>query len=282
MSAASWGRTPPGRASLARKSPSGRRHRVGEVVRCNGKQNPERRTTNKLRFRSNGQLGSTRHITEMDKVLLTNAIRRLHELVRSHPPSRTAPEQAVLQFNALLKTAKSLFSSRPDIVAIKEYTEPSYVNEAVFADAVGRIIAALELRTPGSLGDLVAGIILPSDAPAELSADLQEFRDAIGLGLRKTALLLSGSIAEALLLLRHSDKSERGPGLAELVKEARAKRLFGRDTIRQLETLNDYRDLIHTRAGPRNRMVINDTRVEQAAMALKLLCAELDDTDVRF
>jgi hypothetical protein len=100
--------------------------------------------------------------------------------------------------------------------------------------------------------------------------------------LRKTALLLAGSIAEALLLLRHPDSSEKGPGLAQLVTQARNQRLFGRDTLRQLETLNDYRDLIHTRAGPRNRIVVNDARVEHAAMVLKLLCAELEDTDVRF
>jgi hypothetical protein len=68
---------------------------------------------------------------------------------------------------------------------------------------------------------------LPSDAPPELSADLEEFRNAAGLGLKKTALLLSGAIAEALLLLRHTDRSERGPGLAKLVDEAKLKDCSG-------------------------------------------------------
>jgi hypothetical protein len=216
----------------------------------------------------------------MDKALLTNAVRQLHSSIK--PTPATAYGHAVRQFNALLRTAKSLFPSRPDIVAIEEFADSRYVNAHELMDVSGRLSAALELRTPGSLGDLVAEIRLPADAPAELSADLQEFCNAVGLNLRKSALLLSGAIAEALLLLRHSDKSERGPGLANLVAEARKLRLFGRDTLRQLETLVDYRDLIHVRAGPRNGIVISDTRVEHAAMALKLLCGELEDPDVRF
>jgi hypothetical protein len=216
----------------------------------------------------------------MDKVLLTNAVRQLHGSIM--PAPNVAYERAVRQFNALLNTAKSLFPSRPDIVAIEGFDEPRYVNAQELMDVTGRLKGALELQTPGSLGDLVAEIRLPADAPAELSADLQEFCNAIGLNLRKSALLLSGAIAEALLLLRHGDKSEKGPGLASLVKEARDKRLFGSDTLRQLETLVDYRDLIHVRAGPRNRIEINDARVQHAAMALRLLCGELEDTSVRF
>jgi hypothetical protein len=132
------------------------------------------------------------------------------------------------------------------------------------------------------VSELASGIQLPPDAPAGLFADLQEFRDAVGLGLKKTALLLAGSIAEALLLSRHPDTSDKGPGLAQLVSEARSHRLFGRDTLRQLETLTDYRDLIHTRSGPRNKIVVNDARVEHAAGALKLLCVELEDLSVRY
>ena len=92
----------------------------------------------------------------------------------------------------------------------------------------------------------------------------------------------AGSLAEALLLTRHSDSSERGPGLAQLVGQATRERLFGRDTLRQLETLNDYRDLIHTRAGPRNKIQANEVRMEHAVQAVKLLCAELQDLSVRF
>lgn len=102
------------------------------------------------------------------------------------------------------------------------------------------------------------------------------------LGLKKTALLLSGSIAEAMLLARHPDNSERGPGLAALVGLAKEQRLFGRDTLRHLESLNDYRDLIHTRAGPRNRIEATDARVQHAVQALKLLCSELEDIEVRY
>ena len=216
----------------------------------------------------------------MDKVLLTDAVRKLHELVEANP--NKAHAQAVRQFNALLAAAKDHFPGRHDIVAIEKYGSPEYVGAEEFRDAVRRFREALELRLPGSLSDLVAGIVLPSDALAGLSGDLQELRDSVGFGLNKAALLFSGAIAEALLLLRHPDNSERGPGLAQLVAEARQKKLFGRDTLRQLETLNDYRDLIHTRAGPRNRIVVNVARVEQAVAALKLLCAELDDLTVRF
>jgi hypothetical protein len=216
----------------------------------------------------------------MDKALLADAVRQLDTLVGVG--SAFALPQAVRQFNSLLTTAQAVYSSRPDIGALEIYERETSVNASEFTDAVRRFRAALELRTPGSLTELVDGIQLPSDAPADLSSDLQEFREAVGLGLRKTALLLAGAIAEALLLVRHQDSSERGPGLAQLVVEARDGRLFGRDTLRQLETLNDYRDLIHTRAGPRNRITANDARVEHAAMALKLLCAELEDISIRF
>ncbi len=185
----------------------------------------------------------------MDKALLADAVRQLDTLVGVG--SSYALPQAVRQFNSLLKTAKLLYPSRPDILALEGYKNETIVDAKEFTDVVRRFRTALELRPPGSLSDVVSGIQLPQDAPADLSADVQEFREAVGLNLRKTSLLLAGSIAEALLLLRHSDTSERGPGLAQLVRQARDQRLFGRDTLRQLETLNDYRDLIHTRAAQR-------------------------------
>ena len=217
----------------------------------------------------------------MDKALLADAVRQLDKLVGIRFLGSALP-QAVRQFNSLLETAQSLYPSRPDILALEGYELATLVDAEAFRDVVRRLKVALELRPPGSLSENVAKIQLPSDAPDDLSEDLQEFCEAVGLNLRKTALLLAGSIAEALLLLRHSDDSDKGPGLAHLVSQARNQRLFGRDTLRQLETLNDYRDLIHTRAGPRNRIVVNDARVEHAVMALKLLCAELKDVSVRF
>lgn len=216
----------------------------------------------------------------MDKVLLLDAARQLD--MQIGVGSTFALPQAVRQFNALLGTAKALHPSRWDILAIAEYESEKSVMANEFTDVVHRLRIALELRQPGSLTDVVAGILLPTDAPEALLSELEEFKEAVGLGLRRTALRLAGSIAETLLLLRHPDTSERGPGLAQLVSQARAQRLFGRDTLRQLETLNDYRDLIHTRAGPRNRIVVNDTRVEHAVMALKLVSSELEDQDVRF
>jgi len=190
--------------------------------------------------------------------------------------------QAVRQFNSLLETAQQLFPVRSDLHGLEVYRNHSLVKAEEFTDVVRRLRAALELRPPTSLSELVDGIQLPSDAPADLSSDLQEFREAVGFGLRKTALLLAGSIAEALLLMRHPDSSDRGPGLAQLVVQARNQKLFGRDTLRQLETLTDYRDLIHTRAGPRNKIVVNDSRVQHAVTALKLLCTELEEVSVRF
>jgi hypothetical protein len=95
-------------------------------------------------------------------------------------------------------------------------------------------------------------------------------------------LLIAGSIAEALLISRHPDNSNRGPGLSRLVQQARDQRLFGKDTLRNLETLVDYRDLIHPRAERRNQTFRNQARVDAAVTAIKLLCSELEDTTVRF
>lgn len=226
----------------------------------------------------------------MDKALLLDAARALDEL-GSGGNETFARHQAVRQYNVLLKQAKSLYPNRPDIGAIMFYEEDGYSDEFVdaarvysdeFEDAARRLRRALELRPPGSISQMVDSITLPPDVSADLAVDLQEFKEAVALGLQRTTLLLAGSIAEALLLLRHSDMSERGPGLRDLLKQATNQRLFGRDTLRQLETLTDYRDVIHARAAKRNKIVLNETRIEHAVIALKQLCADLQDVDVRF
>lgn len=152
----------------------------------------------------------------------------------------------------------------------------------VFEDAVLRLKSAIDLRPLNSAGETLALLVLPPDAPPDVASDIKELEGAISLELTKTALLLAGSIAEALLIVRHPDTSNRGPGLNQLVKQARAQRLFGRDTLRSLETLVDYRDLIHPRAGARNKTTRNQARVDTAVTALKLLCHELEDPSVRF
>lgn len=216
----------------------------------------------------------------MDKALLLDAAISLSD--SNLTGERFGRSQAVRQFNFLLSRAQQLYPSRPDIAAMELYDRIEYVESDDFRDAVRRLCAAIELRRPGMVTDLVESIALPSDASEVLEVDLQEFKEAVGRGLRKTALLLAGSLAEALLLMRHPDTSERGPGLSRLLVLASEQRLFGRDTLRQLDTLNDYRDLIHTRAGPRNRIQLNDARVEHAVQAVKMLCAELQDLDVYY
>lgn len=217
----------------------------------------------------------------MDKALLLDAVRQL-DVLGSKGSDIFAREQAVRQFNALLEQAKSFYPNRPDINAIVPYADVKSVFREVFLDVALRLRQSLELRPPGSIAQIVDSVTLPPDASAELARDFQEFKEAVALGLQKSALLLAGSIAEALLLLRHPDTSEKGPGLRDFLKEAINQRLFGRDTLRQLETLADYRDLIHARAAKRNRIALNDTRIEHAVMALKQLCADLKDIDIRF
>ena len=129
---------------------------------------------------------------------------------------------------------------------------------------------------------MLAGLGLPSDAPEDLLLDLRELEEAVNLGLAKTVLLLSGSIAEALLLSRHRDESTTGPGFQQMVEQAKNERLFGRDTIRQLENLADYRDVIHPRAEQRNQTFRDEGKIDNAITALKLLLHELEDTDVRY
>ena len=219
----------------------------------------------------------------MDKTLLLNACIALTASDMAKTSDNYARPQAVRQFNALLMRAHELYPSRPDICAMGKYVgDIAFVYARELIDAAQRLRKALELHRPGSIGDSVDSIDLPGDSRESLENDLAELRGAVALGLKKTALLLSGLMAEAMLLARHPDISERGPGLAGLVALAKEQRLFGRDTIRHLESLNDYRDLIHTRAGPRNRIEVSETRVQHAVQALKLLCSELQDTDVRY
>ena len=215
----------------------------------------------------------------MDRKLLLDAVRKLQE----HYRVQSTHSQDVPLFNALLKESKILYPNRPDILALEEYEERAYATLDDFTGRVERLRAALELRPPAAVANLLAEIVLPADAP-DIKNDLRELEDAVALGLAKTTLLLAGSIAEALLLCRHPDASDRGPGLPELVKAARNKKppLFGEDTLRHLETLADYRNLIHPRAQRRTRIEPNSSRIEEAIVALKLLCSELQNPDRQF
>ena len=196
----------------------------------------------------------------MDRKLLLDAVLQL----QGHYRANSAHSQDVPLFNALLKESKVLYPNRPDILALEEYDKGEYASLDDFKGRVERLRGALELRPPAAVANLLAEITLPADAP-DLSNDLRELQDAVALGLAKTTLLLAGSIAEALLLSRHPDTSDRGPGLPELVTLARKKRppLFGEDTLRHLETLADYRNLIHPRAQRRTRIEPNSSRIEK-------------------
>jgi hypothetical protein len=216
----------------------------------------------------------------MDKTLLLDAVRQLDTPASQSRNGKAARVQAVRQFNALLTEAKLLYPRRADIHAIFPFQQVPLWDH--FSNEVCRLIRSLELRPPRSIAQVIDGIVLPPDALPALALDLQEFREAVAHGLKKATLLLAGSMAEALLLLRHPDKTERGPGLHDLVKQATSQGLFGADTLRQLETLTDYRDLIHARAAKRNRIVLNDVRIDHAVLALKHLCHDLQNTNIRF
>ncbi|PYS87839.1 MAG: hypothetical protein DMF64_22165 [Acidobacteria bacterium] len=218
----------------------------------------------------------------MDKVTLRDAIYKLDELAHTRDTEACyALGQAVSQFNSLLVAAKELYLDRADIQGMHSY-EYALADKDDFKDAIARLRHAIDLRPHSSAGDMLAQIQLPPDAPSDVALDIQELAGAISLGLHKSALLLAGSIAEALLITRHPNKSERGPGLNQLVNQAREQRLFGRDTLRYLETLVEYRDLIHPRAEARNQTMRNKARVEAAVTALKLLCDELAYPDARY
>jgi hypothetical protein len=217
----------------------------------------------------------------MDRIALRDAVYQLAELASRSDPASYAYRQAIQQFNSLLELAKSLYPNRVDIQAIERFEETSiilnYLKETVFI-----LKTALDLRPPSSAAETLAQIKLPPDAPADVFLDMRELEGAVNIELHKTALLLAGSIAEALLLSRHPNNSDRPPGLSELLQQARKERLLGRDTLRNLETLVDYRNLIHPRAERRNQTIRNQARVETAVAALKLLCSDLEDTTVRF
>jgi len=218
----------------------------------------------------------------LDRRSLREAVTLLNNTKHSREGHSTVYVQAVSQFSALLEIAKSLYPKRADIQAIQSYSITLSIDVSVFSDAVFRLKSALEMDSTESTSDLFAQIQLPSDAPVDIGVDMLELAGAISLGLSKAALLLSGSIAESLLVSRHPDKSERGPGLNKLVEQARRERLFGKDTLNGLGYLVDYRDLIHPRAEIRNKTIRNEARVETALTALKLLCSELGDPNVRY
>ena len=222
----------------------------------------------------------------MDRATLREAVGLLETQSSALTDQPYAPDQAVRQFNALLEEAKALYQERVDIQALQVLEGASGVTflilGQVLVDSVSRLRSALDLRPAGSAADVLAGLRLPSDASEDLLLDLRELEEAVNLGLAKTVLLLSGSITEALLLSRHPDESARGPGLQQMVNQAKNERLFGRDTLRQLENLVDYRDVIHPRAERRNQTFRDEARIDTALTALKLLLHELEDTDVRF
>ncbi len=217
----------------------------------------------------------------MDKPTLLIAVNAL--LNNTHAQgSSYAYEQGVRQFNSLLERARALYQTRPDIQCMVDYEYPNIVNVFVYEDAVKRLKTALELVLSTAAGQLLAQVRLPPDAPPDVALDLAELEGALAIGLEKTILLLAGSIAEALLIVRHPDTSPKGPGLRKLVKQARTQNLFGSDTLKFLDSLVDYRDLIHARTAARNRIARNQARVDAAISGLKLLCEELQNPAVRY
>jgi hypothetical protein len=216
----------------------------------------------------------------MDRLLLLDAVRQLEELGTGE--GLYAWSQGVRQFNSLLKDAKAQLAGRHDILALEPFDIPSHVERPVYRDAIRRLRTALELRPPPSIAGFLNEMVAPDDEGSAIGRDIRELREVATLGLAKTTLLLCGVIAEALLLERHPDISDRGPGLAELVAQARSQRLFGNDTLSHLDSLVQYRDLIHPKAQKRNRIEPNESRVESALTALRLLWGEINARDVRF
>lgn len=215
----------------------------------------------------------------MDRLLLLDAVRQLEGFGTGK--GTFARAQGVRQFNALLQEAKAQFPGRHDIQALESFSGVDHIDRDVYRDAMQRLRAALELRPTAAIAVFLAEIVDP-DTDTALGRDIRELREAAALGLAKTTLLLSGLVAETLLLDRHPDRTDRGPGLAELVKQARQQNLFGNDTLNQLDTLIQYRDLIHPRAEVRNRIEPNEARLESALNALRLLWADLNRRDIRF
>ena len=220
----------------------------------------------------------------MDQGTLRDAINQLQTLANS--VADIVPTQnAIGQFDGLLTEAKLQYPERVDIQSLEAYSvgeSNRYVSSTEFNDSVRRLATAINLRPIGSVAELFGQIRLPDDASDEVKRDLREVGQALTFDLHKCVLLLSGAITESLLLARHPDGSEKGPGLKQLVDLARSERLLGRDTLRQLDTLTDYRDAIHPRAESRNQTTPNSARSEAAITGLKLLCAELEDNAVRY
>jgi len=216
----------------------------------------------------------------MDRLLLLDAVRNLEAMGTGQ--GAFAWQHGVAQFNALLADAKLQLAGRHDIQALRPFETVNIVSRDVFRDAVKRLRTALELRPPQAIAEFLNDTAVVNAKASSVGRDISELREAANLGLAKTTLLLCGMIAEALLIERHPDQTDRGPGLAKLVVQARAQKLFGSDTLSHLDTLIQYRDLIHPRAQIRNRIEPNESRVESALTALRLLLGELNARDVRF
>lgn len=213
----------------------------------------------------------------MDRLLIADAVRKLELL--GPGDSNYASPSAVAQFNALLCESKRAFLDRPDIQAIHEFERVDRVAPARVADSIRRLLVAVELRPPATTSAILEQIRLPVDVPENVKSDFDDLQNSVATGLLKPTLLLVGLIAESLLLSRHSDRTDRGPGLAVLVKQATEQHLYGTDTLRHLASLVDYRDLIHPRTEIRNRTVPNQARIEAALIALKLLCADISSSN---
>ncbi len=178
-------------------------------------------------------------------------------------------------YEAYISVAKKLYPERPDIGNIVFVFE-------IFSGKKNQFV----LKHANTLKHLIDGesvaiteeITFPEDAPEHIQQDFAEMQNAIALKMVKTVLLLAGSIAESLLINRHYDSTGRGPGLKDLVNEAKKaenKGFLSEDTIQDLSMMINYRDLIHPRAAIRNKLMLDESRIEKALITLKLLCADL-------
>jgi hypothetical protein len=139
----------------------------------------------------------------MDKVSLRDAVYKLAELSLGEAVSEHAYSQAVYQFTSLLEAAKSIYAERADIIGMRDFSARMFVYQSELNDSIQRLKHAIDLRPFNSPAEVFGQIQLPTDAPPDVIKDMSELEGAIGLELTKTSLLLTGSIAEALLLSRH-------------------------------------------------------------------------------
>ncbi len=124
-------------------------------------------------------------------------------------------------YDAYVKAAQKLYPERPDIGSIIVVYE-------IFSGKKNQFL----LKRANTLKHLIDGeslaiteeIIFPDDTPEHILQDFTEMQSAVALKMVKTVLLLSGSIAEALLINRHHDGTDKGPGLKDLVNEAKKPR----------------------------------------------------------